>query len=139
MDEFVFPEWMILVIFLVLFFGAAALFVHLLGRGREKMYAPFVAERERAAALAGSGYEVEASVRAWESGGGSDRNGVDGFHLTVGFELYGRDHEVRFPVWIDDRLAVGFAPGSTVPLLVDRTDPRLVAIDRRKATVEIPR
>lgn len=138
MDDFVFPEWMILVIFLVLFVTGIAFFVRFVMKSIAKTHEPFKAEEALASELATRGAAVEGVVRGMARGGGSPREGLEGFTLAVSFEYLGVEHGAQISVWIEEFLAAHFQPGSAVSLLVDPADVTRVAVDRSRATVQVP-
>lgn len=98
---------------------------------------PFREERARALSLATAGTRTPALVRAWSRESATEK--ASNLRLTVSFAAHGVEREVEVPVRVDKDLIIGFAPGTTIHLLIDPADPARVCVDRSLSPVEVPR
>ncbi|MDF1488584.1 DUF3592 domain-containing protein [Tessaracoccus caeni] len=126
------------IIGMIVVFVVAGTLVLFLVVGVSQAGKPFEQEKDLAASLADKGDRAEARVVAWRrvSGGSEDENALK---LTLAIDAEAMRWEIVVPVRVEKELVSRFSPGHIVHVLYDPTDPSLVAVDRERSPVSIPR
>lgn len=142
------PEWetLLWIFFAVVMTGVIVASIGAVGymRRENRLYA---AEHKRWTALAQSGRPIEGTVRNFRlhpgnmTRGGSHGQTVCAVVLDIDYtDGSGAPRTAAVRTFIEDALVPSFqAPGKRVHLRVDPQDPALVAIDRERTPLEIPR
>jgi len=126
------------ILMIVSFFALVVAIAIVVSVASTRSYRPIAQERERSERLATTGLRVEGRVTAWAAYRGGTEE-TPSMRLRVQFRLSTSQHDAELVTRIDRGLLTGFAPGSSIHLLVDLEDPDQVAIDRGANAVELPR
>ncbi len=103
-----------------------------------RSYRPIAQEMARAERLRPGGLRIQGRVTAWARYRGGTEE-APRMRLRVRFPFHGSAHDAELVVCIDRAFLAGFAPGSSIHLLVDPEEPGQVAVDRETSPVELPR